>query len=207
MDSQHNDTTEANQGATTFPWVHMPHNLPISNVLVRAAFYSVPSRILPNDTAILCGRPISPSSPYYVPRSILESIGLTRLDAYWIITRRPMPVRIPLPQYPPAEHTYAGCAMCMKEDNLNAAAFICGFHFCLLVRAQTRDDLEVLAGLSTRDVHHGGIRYRDSRHLTSTLNRIIDLYVDSTPEYESTANQAAANAGAFGAIGDGRPAY
>ncbi|KAI1654519.1 hypothetical protein F4813DRAFT_370201 [Daldinia decipiens] len=178
-----------------------------NDAAAHRAFYSVPPGIYPNNTALLCRHP--PRAARASSVQIYQSLGLTQRDADWLLTRAAEPVYTELSELPPAaEHVHDACALCTGDDGLHDATFLCGFHFCLAVGAHTPSDFEVLACLRMGDRSDGGIRCSgDPFRMVSTLTRIKNLLVNSTPDYEHTSRQVMSNRGLFGAVGDDRPAH
>ncbi|KAI0846225.1 hypothetical protein F5Y00DRAFT_147790 [Daldinia vernicosa] len=210
MASPHNLDMPRPSSLTYYNWPGTLPNSPSPEDPVYEAFYSVPSEILPDHTAMLCRS--NPSNPHPSIFSISVyrrwyyiSMGLTFLDAHWLCTHPPMEEHTPLSQFPPAEHAHKDCTLCMGMPDLRAATYLCGFHFCLLVGACRPGDIQVLAGLKVVDPDEGGMRCSGGpAELLSTLSKIRNLYVGSTPEFGYTREQYLATLGTFGAVGLGR---
>ncbi|KAI0097084.1 hypothetical protein F4814DRAFT_456453 [Daldinia grandis] len=183
---------------------------PSPNDHVNRAFDSVESQIRPNRSAALCRE--QPSSPMPTPpppvdkSKLYRRVGLTHSDLEWLVTHERIPSDCPPCELPTAERQHPDCSVCMSEPSLRCAGYICGFHTCVMVGACSLVEIRAVSRLFQIDPYAGGIRSREEPLLLlSTLFGIRTLLANSTPERNRTVSQLAANAGQFGAVGDGRP--
>ncbi|KAI1477350.1 hypothetical protein K445DRAFT_369945 [Daldinia sp. EC12] len=141
---------------------------------------------------------LPPPPPILLPPEIL---GLTSSDCDWLLQNPVRPSNL-LSNLPAAEYPDPQCALCLPDLDIIHATFLCGFHFCYMAGARTYADLHILSGMLIVDPYTGGIRCGEPFCVVTTLYR-AQLLVRSIAEEGEEA--AAATAGHFGAVGDGRP--